>query len=78
LAGIKLLVDCAYEDNTLPITWTNCVIKVKKNKKNDQNDENNNQWHVCFRFRYIKSPVAKPLTKSASRWVSSSPRQFLS
>ncbi len=31
--GIELLVGCAYEDNTLTITWTNCIIKALKQKK---------------------------------------------
>jgi hypothetical protein len=37
-AGIKMLVNWAYEDNTLSITWTNWVIKaVKHEKKNYEN-----------------------------------------
>ncbi len=32
-AGIKLLFDCAHEENTLSITWKNCVIKAVKHEK---------------------------------------------
>jgi hypothetical protein len=73
LAGIKLLIDCAYEDNTLSITRTNCVIKAVKYEKTIQITKTMADVMFVFCCPCLKSPVVKPLIKSASRrlWPSS-------
>jgi hypothetical protein len=47
-AGIKLLVNSAYEDKTLSIIWTNCVIKVVKDKKTTKMTKMTTDFVVAF------------------------------